>query len=72
MSGLARRRWYISAIACRMASTAIGWERVEANTLSSSCPRLSRASTSYFITQTKTWMAGSSPAMTNIEIGDGL
>src|SRR5205085_2321345 len=32
--------------------------------LSSSCPRLSRASTSFFLALSKTWMAGTSPAMT--------
>ena len=31
---------------------------------SSSCPRLSRASTSFFSAAAKTWMAGTSPAMT--------
>src|SRR6185437_6667807 len=34
--------------------------------MESSCPRLSRASTSSVQSKTKTWMAGTSPAMTSV------
>jgi len=39
---------------------------VDVNFPNSSCPGLSRASTSYFISEAKTWMAGTSPAMTKV------
>ena len=39
----------------------------EANIPTSSCPGLSRASTSLGLSKSKTWMAGTSPAMTVME-----
>ncbi|HEY2139287.1 MAG TPA: hypothetical protein VGH00_04345, partial [Chthoniobacterales bacterium] len=35
----------------------------------SSCPALSRASTSFLHPATKPWIAGSSPAMTKMDVG---
>src|SRR6476619_1786676 len=40
---------------------------IDRSTMHSSCPALCRASTSYFPQARKTWMAGTSPAMTQGE-----